>query len=177
MAALWFTPSPAPRYFLLPDGDDIPAGGLLIRCTTSEELAADEDWLLAHEIPAEEGRARMEQVGQDSLRQLGGALRQLWQLGRQAVIAETGEDPDAAFQAARAEARTVLQEAEAEAEAPLAELSESLARETTALFDLFQTLGAELAATLDSEDGRAALGLIGRQLSAYAEGAEPPAEE
>jgi hypothetical protein len=52
---LWFTTAPPPRYFLLPDGDSIPTGGLLIRSLASEELSANEDWLLAHEISAEEG--------------------------------------------------------------------------------------------------------------------------
>ena len=160
---LWYTPDPV-RYFLLPPLTEAPEGGTLIRNPRGEEMVVDGDWLEAFAISPEEGQAALEATARDGVMQLGAAMRQMYEVARQATLAQTGEDMTTAWHEARTGARAAMQEAEAEAEAPMAELSQTLQSETNVLFDALKGLGAELFASLDSPETRDALRNLGASL-------------
>ncbi len=163
---LWYTPDPV-RYFLLPPLTEPPEGGTLIRSPRGEELQVDGDWLESFAISAEEGHAALEAAAKDGVMQLGTAMRQMYEVARQATIAQTGEDMTAAWREAKSDTTAALQEAAAEAEAPMAELSQTLQDETNVLFDALKGLGAELFASLDAPETRAALRNLGASLQQH----------
>lgn len=163
---LWYTPDPV-RYFLLPPLTESPEGSTLIRSPQGKEMLVDGDWLESFAVSPEEGHAAMEAAARDGVMQLGAAMRQMYEVARQATIAQTGEDMTVAWREAKRETQAALQEAAVEAEAPMAELSQTLQDETNVLFDALKGLGAELFASLDSPETRDALRNLGKSLEQH----------
>ena len=163
---LWYTPDPV-RYFMLPPLTEAPAGSTLIRSPSGEEMQVDGDWLESLAISPEAGRAALEAAAKGGVMQLGTALRQVYEVARQATIAETGEDMTATWNQAKHDTSAALQEAAEEAEAPMAELSQTLQDETNVLFESLKGLGAELFARLDSPETRDALRNLGASLQQH----------
>ena len=56
---LWFTPDRA-RFFLVPDGVDLPVGDLAVRTLQSTAGRFDEEALAAHEVEADAARAHVD---------------------------------------------------------------------------------------------------------------------
>ena len=163
--SLWYTPSPA-RYFHLPPDAPAPAGGLLIRSPAGAEMSVSEDWVVAFEISAEEGGALLESAAQEGLGQLSEGLRQLWEVGRQSVISELGEDPVAALQQANAETASALTELEEEISPEVEALAAGLTASMDDLLDVIAGLGQELAQVFDTDEGRQAMAFLGEKLTA-----------